>query len=140
MAEENIGGGDGGSRHLKLVSEGDGDPATRRAQSWSPDQIVASCITSQQMENFRAYNNVCMTLPTNDMYVFSVPLEHAGELDQGEIPLAVRQQFDANSSALSPAARITVQQSGRVWFIIDLDRKYSIRMVPTGLLVYSERL
>ncbi|GFO62226.1 hypothetical protein M1B72_00240 [Geomonas paludis] len=140
MAEEKIEGDNGGSRHLKLVSEGDGDPAARRAQSWSPDQIVASCITSQQMENFRAYNNVCMTLPTNDMYAFSLPLEHAGELDQGEIPQAVRQQFDSHGSALSPTARITVQQSGRVWFIIDLDRKYSVRMVPTGLLVYSERL
>ena len=67
MTEEKIDGDNGGSRHLKLVSEGDGDSATRRAQSWSPDQSVASCITSQQMENFRAYNNVCMTLPTNDM-------------------------------------------------------------------------
>ncbi|WP_224983968.1 hypothetical protein [Geomonas agri] len=140
MAEENIGGDNGGSKHLKLVSEGDGDSATRRAQCWSPDQIVASCITSQQMENFRAYNNVCMTLPTNDMYVFSLPLEHAGELDRGEIPQAVCQQFEANGSALSPAAKINVQQPGRVWFIIDLDRKYSVRMVPTGLLVYSERL
>jgi len=27
-----------------------------------------------------------------------------------------------------------------MWFIVDLDRKYSVRMVPTGLLVYSERL
>ncbi|QWV93325.1 hypothetical protein KP004_19505 [Geomonas oryzisoli] len=140
MAEEKMGGEHADSKHLKLVSEGGGDASTRRAQCWSPDQIVASCITSQQMENFRAYNNVCMTLPTNDMYVFSLPLEHAGELDQGEIPHAVRQEFETNGSTLSPAARVNVQQSGRVWFIIDLDRKYSIRMVPTGLLVYSERL
>ncbi|MBU5611810.1 hypothetical protein [Geomonas azotofigens] len=140
MTEEKAGGEIGDSRHLKLVSEGGGEPETRRAQSWSPDQIVASCITPQQMENFRAYNNVCMTLPTNDMYVFSLPLEHALGLDQGEISREVRQEFDANGSPLSPAAKLNVQQSGRVWFIVDLDRKYSVRMVPTGLLVYSERL
>lgn len=139
MAERKTEGANS-SRHLKLVSEGGGEAETQRAKSWSPDQIVASCITSQQMENFRAYNNVCMTLPTNDMYVFSLPLEHAGDLDQGVIPEAVLHEFEAKDSPLSPAARLNVQHPGRVWFIVDLDRKYSVRMVPTGLLVYSERL
>lgn len=140
MAEKRTEGENNGSRHVKLVSEGGTEAEAQRAQCWSPDQIVASCITPQQMENFRAYNNVCMTLPTNDMYVFSLPLERAGELDHGTIPPAVRQEFEAQGVSLSPAARLTVQHSGRVWFIIDLDRKYSVRMVPTGLLVYSERL
>jgi len=139
MAEMKIEGGNQ-SKHVKLVSEGGGEAETRRAQCWSPDQIVASCITPQQMENFRAYNNVCMTLPTNDRYVFSLPLEHAGDLDQGVIPQAVRQEFEAQGSPLTAAARLSVQHCGRVWFIVDLDRKYSVRMVPTGLLVYSERL
>ncbi|WP_224959274.1 hypothetical protein [Geomonas subterranea] len=76
----------------------------------------------------------------HDTYVFSLPLEHVVGLDQGEVPPEVRQEFETNGSPLSPAAKLTVQQSGRVWFIIDMDRKYSIRMVPTGLLVYSERL
>lgn len=134
-------GSRGGSEHVKLVSEGGlGEAEAERAQCWSPDQIVASCITPQQMENFRAYNNVCMTLPTNDMYVFSLPLEHADDLDQGILPAAVLQEFAANGSPLSGSARLRVQHSGRVWFIVDLDRKYSVRMVPTGLLVYSETL
>lgn len=140
MAEKKMEGENNGSMHVKLVSEGGGEAVAQRAQCWSPDQIVASCITPQQMENFRAYNNVCMTLPTNDMYVFSLPLEHAGELDQGVIPPAVQREFEAQGEPLSMAARLTVQHSGRVWFIVDLDRKYSVRMVPTGLLVYSERL
>lgn len=141
MADEKSGGGNRSCQHVKLVSEGGADDGdTRRAQCWSPDQIVASCITPQQMENFRAYNNVCMTLPTNDMYVFSVPLENADDLDQGVIPLAMQQEFEANGSPLSAAARLNVQHQGRVWFIVDLDKKYSVRMVPTGLLVYSERL
>jgi hypothetical protein len=128
------------SQHVKLVSEGGTEGETLQAQPWSPDQIVASCITPQQMDNFRAYNNVCMTLPTNDMYAFSLPLEHSGDLDQGAIPQAVRQEFEGKEFPLTAAARLTVQHPGRVWFIIDLDRKYSVRMVPTGLLVYSERL
>ena len=141
MAESKNEEGNRGSRHVKLVSEGgSGETETQRAQCWSPDQIVASCITPQQMENFRAYNNVCMTLPTNDMYVFSLPLEHAGDLDQGIIPKAMLEEFEANGSTLSGAARLNVQHIGRVWFIVDLDKKYSVRMVPTGLLVYSERL
>lgn len=131
----------GGNEHVRLVSEGgSGGKEAERAQCWSPDELVASCITPQQMENFRAYNNVCMTLPANDMYVFSLPLEQAADLDQGVIPKEVRGEFEAKGSPLSPAARLNVQHAGRVWFIVDLDRKYSVRMVPTGLLVYSERL
>jgi len=141
MGESKKEGGNRSSRHVKLVSEGGtGETETQRAQCWSPDQIVASCITPQQMENFRAYNNVCMTLPTNDMYVFSVPLEYAGDLDQGTIPKAMLAEFEANGSTLSGTASLNVQHPGRVWFIVDLDKKYSVRMVPTGLLVYSERL
>ena len=142
MAEKkNEGGSRGSSRHVKLVSEGGaGESETRHAQGWSPDQIVASCITPQQMENFKAYNNVCMTLPTNDTYVFSVPLEHAGDLDQGIIPQAMLQEFKTNGAPLSEAARLNVQHLGRIWFIVDLNKKYSVRMVPTGLLVYSESL
>jgi len=142
MAEKKSEGGRrGSSRHVKLISEGGpGETETHSARCWSPDQIVASCITPQQMENFRAYHNVCMTLPTNDMYVFSVPLEYSGDLDQGVIPQAMLKEFEANVSPLSGAARLNVQHLGRVWFIVDLDKKYSVRMVPTGLLVYSERL
>lgn len=140
MADSKI---EGGSRrkHVTLVSEGGaGEAEAQRAQCWSPDQIVASCITPQQMENFRAYNNVCMTLPTNDMYIFSLPLEHAAELDRGAIPPAVLQEFEANGSPLSPWVRLNVQHPGKVWFIVDSGRKFSVRMVPTGLLVYSESL
>ncbi len=141
MAESKTVGGSRSSSHVKLVSEGGaGESETQQAQCWSPDQIVASCITPQQMENFRAYNNVCMTLPTNDRYVFSVPLDHAADLDQGTIPETMLEEFEANGSPLSRAARLSVQHLGRVWFIVDLDKKYSVRMVPTGLLVYSERL
>jgi len=41
---------------------------------------------------------------------------------------------------LSGAACLKVQHLGRVWFILDQARKYSVRMVPTVLLVYSEML
>jgi len=74
------------------------------------------------------------------MYVFSLPLEHADDLDRGILPEAVLREFSAKGSPLSRAARLRVQRSGRVWFIVDLDKKYSVRMVPTGLLVYSETL
>jgi hypothetical protein len=138
---KNEAGNRGGSQHVKLVSEGStAESEAKRSESWSPEQIVASCITPQQMENFRAYNNVCMTLPANDMYVFPLPLEHAQDLDQGMIPQEMLQQFEANGCPLSAEAGLKVQHAGKVWFIIDLDRKYSVRMVPTGLLVYSERL
>jgi len=101
MTEKRSEGGKRGSQHVKLVSEG----SSEETETQSPEQIVASCITPQQMENFRAYNNVCMTLPTNDMYVFSVPLQYAGDLDQEIIPQAMQQQFEANGSLL-PAPRV----------------------------------
>ncbi|WP_026841291.1 hypothetical protein [Citrifermentans bremense] len=143
MGEDNNHGGEAGSAstHVKLVSEGGVDaPEAQRARFWSPEQMVASCITPQQMDNFRAYNNVCMTLPTNDRYAFSVTMEHATKLDEGVIPESMLQEFEANATPLSQAARLKVQHAGRVWFILDLDKKYSVRMVPTRLLVYSETL
>lgn len=140
MGESNNHGGEAGTArsHVKLVSEWGAE--AQRARFWPPEQMVASCITPQQMDNFRAYNDVCMTLPTNDRYAFSLPLDRAGELDQGVIPQPMLREFEANGSPLSGAARLLVQHAGRVWFIVDLDRKYSVRMVPTGLLVYSETL
>lgn len=143
MGEANNDGGGAGKAcsHVRLVSEGGAEaPEAQRARFWSPEQMVASCITPQQMDNFRAYNNVCMTLPTNDRYAFSVPLEHAADLDEGVIPQSLLREFETNNAPLSGAARLLVQHAGRVWFIVDLDKKYSVRMVPTGLLVYSETL
>lgn len=120
-----------GSRHVKLISA---------SPSRSSERVVPPCRTLQQNGNFSPYGDVCMTLPTNDAYVFSLPLEEAGRLDRGMIGDELRREFAANGSQLSCAARLKVQYPGRVWFIVDPDRKYSVRMVPTGLLVYSERL
>lgn len=103
MGEDNIHGEEAGpaSTHVKLVSEGGAEaPEAQRARFWSPEQMVASCITPQQVDNFRAYNNVCMTLPTNDRYAFSVTMEHAAKLDEGVIPESMLQEFESNAPPL----------------------------------------
>jgi hypothetical protein len=129
------------SEHFKLVSEGGECKAEGPGgQCWSPDQIVAECITPQMMENFRSYNSVCMTLPTNDMYAFSLPLEYSLDLDKGIIPAEMTQEFEAKGAPLTGTAIVNIQYEGRIWFIIDQQKRYSVRMVPTGLLVYSESL
>lgn len=124
--------------HFRLVSGGECKKAG--VQCWSVDQLIAECNAPQQMENFRSCNAMCMTLPSNDKYVFSLSLHHIPALDQEIIPEEMRRDFAKFGRPLSGAAGILAQSKGRVWFMVDGQKKFSVRMVPTGLLVYSERL
>ena len=88
---------------------------------------------------FAAYTSGSYTsLPPNDQFLFSLALEHAPELNQGHLPDSLRHEFKSKGITLSPTARLNVMHVGKLWFITDKEQRYSVRMVPTMLYVYTE--
>jgi hypothetical protein len=73
-----------------------------------------------------------------DNSLFSVPSEHASELDRGVVPAVLRTRFEQQRLALSERAGVRVQHAGRIWIISDQDRKYSVRKLAAHLTVYSD--
>jgi hypothetical protein len=65
-------------------------------------------------------------------------VEHAPELDKGFIPEALREEFKSKGIALSDGARINVSHVGKIWYVTDKEKKYSVRALPTNLYVYTE--
>jgi hypothetical protein len=65
-------------------------------------------------------------------------LEYAPELDQGIIPDSLRREFKEKGVALAKTAQLTVLHTGKVWLITDKEHRYSVRMLPTNLFVYTQ--
>lgn len=127
------------AHQFKLLSIGAATIAgTTGSRRWLADQITATSRPVRQMENVQAYKNLYLALPDHNAFLFAVSLEHSSDLDLGVIPEAVHQEFRELGEPLSPHAQLIVANSGQIWFIKDQERKYSVRMVPTGLLVYIE--
>jgi hypothetical protein len=128
--------------HFKVVSEGGsylaespgGTPACQSQQ-----QIFMQCQSPTMTREFANFmSGSYTTLPPSDRFLFSLPLEHAPELDQGHIPESLRQEFKSKGIPLSPTTRLNVMHVGKIWFITDKERRYYVRMVPTMLYVYTE--
>ena len=126
-------------QHFKLISEGGGyrngspGPLSCNDALWA----VRDCTTESQKDIWRRAQG-CATVPSDDQFMFTLPLEHAPDLDQGVIPESLRHGFKDQGVALSKTAELSIQHAGKIWLITDKEHKYSVRMLPTHLFVYTE--
>ena len=132
-----------GYQHFKLVSDGghylaaEGDGV---AKCFDSIQRRGGCISEAQLSRLQALMGTgsFSTLPANDQFLFSLPLEHASELDKGIIPKSLQEEFKRIGMPLTDTARLTVIHVGKIWLLTDMEKKYSIRMLPNNLMVYTE--
>jgi len=128
----------GHSRHVRLISEG----GTSLAKSPPPlciDSIQAglTLTTESHHQPYRATTSAYSMFSLPDS-LFSVPLEDAAQLDQGVIPALVAGRFQQQGLPLSPAAQVDVHHAGRIWYLRDHDRRYTVRRLPSRLTVYQD--
>jgi hypothetical protein len=135
-------------QHFKLISEGGSNVA------FSPGPGVCPPVSKPVCTDVRSAINDCTTdsmkrqsqanaqnythLPPQDQFLFSLDPGNAQELNQGIIPAAVRKEFKSKGVPLSETARLNVMHVGKIWFITDNEKRYSVREVPTLLYVYTE--
>jgi hypothetical protein len=127
------------TRHVRLISEG-GNTISRSPGPVCIDtiQVAQTCTTESHHAHYRTTAGACsmFTLPDNSL--FSIPCEHALELDNGSLPAVLRSRFEQRGLALSDSATIEVRHSGRIWFISDQGRKYSVRKLAARLTVFTD--
>jgi hypothetical protein len=127
-------------QHFKLISEG----GTHRAQSpgtlscqdalWN----VRDCTTTEMKDVWRRSQSGCSSVPADDRFMFTLPLQHVPDLDQGKVSDSLRREFKENGITLSGNTGLTIEHMGRIWLINDKEHRYSVRMLPTNLFVYTE--
>ena len=73
--------------------------------------------------------------------MFSAGLEFVDRLDAGGLVFAaLRVEFQAQDEALSPKAKVTVEQAGSKWTITDVGGVYHIKRENLTLNVYRQRV
>ena len=129
------------SRHIRLISEG-GSSLARNPEPVCIDSIhiTQTCTTESQHTVYRSATGPCTMFASPDNSLFSVPSEHARELDQGVVPAVLRTRFEQQGFPLSDSVRVEVQHAGRIWSISDADKNYSVRKLAAHLTVYRERI
>jgi hypothetical protein len=129
----------GHSRHVRLISEG-GNSLAKSPLPLCIDSIQASqaCTTESHHLPYRATTGAYSMFSLPDS-LFSVPLEDAKLLDQGLIPELITSRCQQRGISLSSAARVDVHHAGRVWYLRDQERSYTIRRLPSRLTVYLDK-
>ncbi len=143
-------------QHFKLISEGGNYLARETTTTGGCDNTLAKyaegkdgkCPTSIEIRRqcpnpsqVQAYQDAVTggaMLPAESRFLFATSLEHIRELDKGIIPEALRQEFKNKGIPLSDSTRINTTYIGKIWYLTDKERKYSVRAVPTNLYVYTE--
>jgi hypothetical protein len=128
------------TRHIRLISEG-GTSLTRSPEPSCIDSIQVShtCTTESQHTVYRSATGACTIFSSQDNSLFSIPSELAQELDENRLPAVLRARFEQQRLPLSDAAEISVQHPGRIWFITDQEKRYSVRKLAAHLTVYRDR-
>lgn len=129
-----------GPEHIRLISEG-GNSFARSPRPLCIDsiQVTQTCTTESRHLVYPSGAGACNMFPPPDTSIFSVPAEHAELLDQGSLPDLLRARFCQQQTQLSESACLVIQHPGRLWFLIDNGRKYSIRKLSAQLAVFVER-
>jgi hypothetical protein len=129
-----------GPEHIRLISEG-GNSLARSPRPLCIDslQVTQTCTTESRHLVYPAGAGACTVIVAPDSSLFSVPSEHAELLDQGSIPDLFRSRFDQHKTPLSDTPCLIIQHPGRLWFLTDHGRKYSIRKLSAKLSVFVER-
>ena len=129
----------GDLRHIRLISEGGSSlPRSPGPACIDSIQVSQTCTTESQHTVYRSATGACTMFSTPDNSLFSVPTEHAHELNQGLLPAVLLSRFEQQGIALSVSARVNVHQADRIWFISDQDSRYSIRKLASHLTVYRD--
>jgi len=128
-----------GPEHIRLISEG-GHSLARSPRPICIDsiQVTQSCTTESQHIVYRSVTGACTMLSSPNHALFSFSLENAGDLDRGVLPAVLRARFEQQRMPLSDSACLSVQRPGRIWFLTDLGRRYSIRKLAAYLTVFRE--
>ena len=129
-----------GPEHIRLISEG-GNSLARSPRPLCIDsiQVTQTCTTESRHLVYPSGAGACNLFAASDSSLFSVPAEHAGSLDQGSIPAVLRARFVQQKTPLSDTPCLVIQHPGRLWFLTDNGRKYSIRKLSAQLTVFAER-
>ncbi|HBG07515.1 MAG: hypothetical protein A2075_03780 [Geobacteraceae bacterium GWC2_58_44] len=124
--------------HIRLISEG-GNSLARSPGPICIDsiQVTQTCTTESQHMVYRSATGACTMFSSPDNSLFSVPSEHALELDRGLLPAVLRTRFEQQRIPLSDTACVRVEHPGRIWYLTDRDRNYSIRKLAANLTVYT---
>jgi hypothetical protein len=127
------------SQHFRLISEG-GCTLSKSPQPVCIDSIQVSqtCTTESRHTVYRSATGACTMFPLPDHSLFSVPPEHATELDLAMVPSVLRTRFEQQGIPLSSGVLVEVQLAGRIWFISDQHGKYSIRKLASHLTVFRD--
>lgn len=127
-------------RHIRLISEG----GSSLAGSLGPlclESIQANqpCTTEPHHGDSRAAAGAYSLFSSPDNSLFSVPSEHARELDKGLLPAVLRTRFEQQGISLPDDAGVQVQHLGKTWYISAQDRMYSVRKLSAHLTIYGAR-
>lgn len=125
------------SQHIRLISEG-GCSLSRSPGPICIDSIQVSqtCTTESHQTVFRS--SACTLLAGSGNALFSIPVEHAPELDQGVLPELLGARLAQQGIVISGHTEITVLHQGRLWLLTDREQKFSVRRLSAHLAVFKE--
>lgn len=129
----------GASSHIRLISEG-GSSHAGSPQVVCIDSIQAThtCTTESQHTVYRSAT-ACSVAAPRETSLCWVQAALAGELDQGVIPRVLRHRLQlAGVPLLAAAARVNVRAPGRLWYISDEGRTFTLRRIAARIAVYLE--
>jgi hypothetical protein len=129
----------GDSDHIRLISEG----GNSRSRSPTPScidsiQVTQNCTTESQHTVYRSATGACTMFSAPDNSLFSVPEEHAQELDLGKVPVVLRTRLKQQGLPLAEAAEVKVLHPGRIWYISDRHKTYSVRKLASHFTVFED--
>lgn len=124
-----------GPEHIRLISEGGALSRSPRPLCIDSIQVTQTCTTESQHTAYRSTApRTIFSVPDNSL--FSIPSEHAEELDGGSLPGVLRTRFEQQRTALSDTTALIVQIPGRIWLLLDQGNRYFIRKVAHQLTVF----
>ena len=124
------------SRIIQLIADGGNTLAGSLAPICIDTNQLTQSYTSEPHHLVeRATSSSCskIILPANTF--FSVPFEHALELDEGLIPAVVRSRFAQRGCQLADDARVVVLRSSKSWVIQDRDTTYPVKKCSAALAI-----
>ena len=126
-------------QHIRLISEG-GSSLIRSPKPVCIDsiQVTQTCTTESQHPSYRSGAGACAIFSQSVNALFSIPCEHAQELDQGVVPEVLRARFVQQGIPLSPSPQVQVRRPGRIWYICEQYCRFSVRKLAAHLTVYRD--
>jgi len=129
----------GTSPHIRLISEG-GNCLAKSPIPVCIDSIQATqtCTTESQHTVYCSAAACTTTVAPHYHALLCVPSWHAAELDKELIPDVLRHRLEQLGNHLTPAAQVKVRHAGRLWYISDQSRHYTVRRLAASLSVCLE--